>query len=160
MVAVGVPGCARSPVPGNPGLAVVTSVVDGDTMAVRVAGREERVRLLGVDTPESVAPDRPVQCYGKEAALALAGLAPAGTELRLVLDTEARDRYGRLLAYAYRAEDDLFLNRWLIAEGFAAIMVYEPNTAHAGEFAALEATARQQGRGLWGSCDGPDQPLG
>ncbi len=77
-----------------------------------------------------------------------------------MLDVEARDRYGRLLAYAYRVEDELFLNRWLVAEGFAATMTYEPNTAHAAEFTALEATARSEGRGLWGHCDGPDQPLG
>lgn len=152
-------GCGGNPPAAGPGVAVVTDVIDGDTLAVRVAGREERVRLLGVDTPESVAPDRPVQCYGKEASLALAGLAPVGTELRLVLDEEARDRFGRLLVYAYRVDDGLFLNRWLVAEGFAATMVYEPNTAHATEFASLEATARQEGRGLWGHCEGPDQPL-
>lgn len=139
---------------------MVTKVVDGDTLAVEVAGQRERVRLIGIDTPESVAPDRPVQCYGPEAALALTGLAPEGTRLRLVLDEEARDAYGRLLAYAYRVDDELFLNRWLVEQGFAATLVFEPNTTFAAEFAALEADARHAGRGLWGACDGPDQPLG
>lgn len=155
-------GCARAPdePAGDPAVATVTRVVDGDTLAVEVAGRDERIRLLGIDTPESVAQDRPVQCFGKEASLALAGLAPEGTQLRLVLDAEARDRFGRLLAYAYRVDDDLFLNRWLVTEGFANAVVYEPNTAFATEFAAAEAEARAAGRGLWGVCDGPDQPLG
>ena len=129
-------------------------------MVVSVAGQSERVRLIGVDTPESVAPDRPVQCYGHEASLALAGMAPEGTRLRLVLDQEARDQYGRLLAYAYRLDDDLFLNRWLVAEGFAATLMFEPNTAHAAEFSQLESEAKSSRRGLWGACDGPDQPLG
>jgi micrococcal nuclease len=158
-------GCTRgSTSPGDaaaddPSVAVVTDVVDGDTLTVELAGRRERVRLIGIDTPESVAPDRPVQCFGPEASLALTGLAPEGTRLRLVLDAETRDQYGRLLAYAYRADDELFLNRWLVAEGFAATMVFEPNTAHAAEFAALESAARTAGRGLWGACAGPDQPL-
>lgn len=155
-------GCASGPADvatTEPGVAVVTAIVDGDTLAVEVAGREERVRLLGIDTPESVAPDRPVQCFGPEAAQALAGLAPVGTRVRLVLDQEARDRYGRLLVYAYRDDDQLFLNRWLVAEGFAATLTYEPNTAHAADFAGLEVSARSAGRGLWGQCDGPDQPL-
>lgn len=155
-------GCSRQSAvapEAEPGVAVVSAVVDGDTLAVRIAGRDERVRLLGIDTPESVALDRPVQCYGREASQALSGLAPPGTQVRLFLDEEARDRFGRLLAYAYRTEDELFLNAWLVAEGFAATLVFEPNTAHAAEFAQLEATARAEGRGLWGQCDGPDQPL-
>lgn len=157
-------GCA-SPSGGDrsagtpPDVAVVTAVVDGDTLDLDLGGRRERVRLIGIDTPESVDPQRPVQCYGPEASLALSGLAPPGTELRLVLDAEARDQYGRLLVYAYRAEDELFLNRWLVAEGFAATLVFEPNTAFAAEFGALESAARADGRGLWGACEGPDQPL-
>ena len=147
------------PALGDPTVAVVTDVVDGDTLAVSLAGGNERVRLIGVDTPESVAPDRPVQCYGHEASDALAGMAPEGTRLRLVLDQEARDRFGRLLAYAYRVDDDLFLNRWLVSEGYGATLVFEPNTAHAAEFSRLESEARAAGRGLWGACDGPDQPL-
>jgi micrococcal nuclease len=152
--------CAASTEQGVPvGVAVVTAVIDGDTVAVELAGRAERVRLLGIDTPETVAPNRPVECYGAEAALALQGLTPAGTHLHLVLDTEARDRFDRLLAYVYRADDGLFVNAWLVAEGFAATLVFEPNTALAGELAALERAARAAGRGLWGICGGPDRPL-
>jgi micrococcal nuclease len=160
-LAVALTACSgRTPAGIAPDEAVVTAVIDGDTLAVRVGGHHERIRLLGIDTPESVAPDRPVQCFGPEASAAMSALAPAGTRLRLVLDVEARDRYGRLLAYVYRADDDLFLNAWLVEQGFAATMVFEPNTAHAGAFAALEGTARAELRGLWGHCDGPDQPLG
>ncbi|HEY1117252.1 MAG TPA: thermonuclease family protein, partial [Acidimicrobiales bacterium] len=93
--------CA-SPAPGSgppaDGAGVVTHVVDGDTLDVEVAGTEERVRLIGVDTPESVARDRPVQCYGTEASAYLASLVPAGSAVRLERDAVARDQYGRLLA--------------------------------------------------------------
>jgi micrococcal nuclease len=153
-------GCGpAAPATGDPTIAVVHSVDDGDTLTVDLAGGRERVRLLGIDAPESVDPNRPVQCYGPEASLALAGLVPPGTEVRLVLDVEARDRYDRLLAYAYRAGDDLFVNRWLVTEGYAATSVYPPNVAHAAELAADEAQARAAGRGLWGHCGGPDRPL-
>jgi micrococcal nuclease len=152
--------CGTAVDPGvPPGVAVVTAVIDVDTVAVELAGRAERVRLLGIDTPETVAPNRPVECYGAEASQALQGLVPAGTHLHLVLDTEARDRFDRLLAYVYRADDGLFVNAWMVAEGFAATLVFEPNTAFAGELATLERTARAAGRGLWGVCGGPDRPL-
>ena len=89
--------------PGQPGSATVTRVIDGDTIVVALGGHDERVRLIGIDTPETVSPVKPVQCYGKQASNHTKALLPPGTAVRLVRDVEARDVYGRLLAYVYRA---------------------------------------------------------
>lgn len=137
----------------------MVEVIDGDTVELDFAGGRERVRLLGVDAPESVHPSVPVQCFGREASSALAEMLTAGTEVRVERDAEARDRYDRLLLYLYRADDDLFVNRWLVANGLADTSFYQPNTAHSVELTRARSTARAGGIGLWGSCDGPDQPL-
>ena len=128
-------------------------------MDVAIDGVEERVRLIGIDTPESVAEDRPVECFGPEAKDRLAELLPVGTEVRLERDVEARDRYGRLLAYVFRAGDDLHVNRALVAEGFAEARRFEPNVARQAELDAAEAEARAEGRGLWPACGSTDVPL-
>ena len=141
------------------GSGVVTHPVDGDTLDVRIGGVEERVRLIGIDTPESVAEDRPVECYGPEAKDRLAELLPVGTEVRLERDVEARDRYGRFLAYVFRADDDLHVNRVLVAEGFAEARRFEPNVARQAELDAAEAEARAEQRGLWPACGSTDVPL-
>jgi micrococcal nuclease len=138
------------------GLARVVRVVDGDTLVVRLGGEEEHVRLIGIDTPESVDPRAPVECFGAEASARTGELLPPGTEVRLVRDVEPRDRYGRLLAYLYRRDDDTFVNLALAAEGFASVLTYPPNVAHTGELVAAAAAAREAGRGLWSACDGPD----
>jgi micrococcal nuclease len=117
------------------------------------------VLLIGVDTPESVAPDRPVQCYGVEASAFLASVVPEGTEVRLERDAVARDRYGRLLAYVYRVDDDLLVNLELVSKGYADAVTYGDNEALHPTFAAAEAEARAAGRGLWGVCGGPDVDL-
>jgi micrococcal nuclease len=130
----------------------VVRVVDGDTLVVHIAGADERVRLLGIDTPESVAPDRPVECFGKEASGRTAQLLPPGTVVRLERDVEARDRYRRLLAYVTRVDDDTFVNLALLEEGFADVLVIEPNGAHAAAFAVAMGSARDAGRGMWGAC--------
>ncbi len=140
------------------GNAVVTHPVDGDTLDVRVGGVEARVRLIGIDTPESVARDRPVECFGPEAKGRLAELLPVGTEVRLERDVEARDRYDRLLAYVIRRADDLHVNEALVAEGFAEARPFEPNTARQGELDAAEAEARAASRGLWPACGGTNTP--
>ena len=132
--------------------ATVVRVVDGDTVVLRIAGRKESVRLIGVDTPETKHPTKPVECFGPEASRHAAGLLPAGTEVLVRRDTEARDVYRRLLLYVYRADDGLFVNRELVAGGWAVPKSYPPNTAHAEEFAALAATAEAAGLGLWGAC--------
>jgi micrococcal nuclease len=143
----------------RPANAVVTEPVDGDTIRVRLGGADHTVRLIGIDTPETVDPRRPVQCFGPEASTHIAGLLPPGTPVELVLDAEARDDYGRLLAYVYRAVDGTFVNVDLAAGGFADVLRIEPNTAHAAELAAAVAAARAGGRGLWGACGGPDVAL-
>jgi micrococcal nuclease len=130
----------------------VTRVVDGDTIHVAVGGREERVRYIGVDTPESVKPGTPVQCFAKRASAYNARLV-AGQRVKLVLDAEHRDRYGRLLAYVYRASDGLFVNAALVRGGYAVPLTIAPNDAHAGEFRRLARNARQHGRGLWSVCE-------
>jgi micrococcal nuclease len=133
------------------GRAQVLRVVDGDTIRVRLDGRTERVRYIGVDTPESVKPGTPVQCFAKRAAAANASLV-AGRSVRLVGDVEQRDRYGRLLAYVYREPDGAFVNAQLVRDGYARTLTIAPNVAHARQFAALARTAREGGRGLWTAC--------
>jgi micrococcal nuclease len=133
------------------GRAQVVRVVDGDTIRVRLGGRTERVRYIGVDTPESVKPGTPVQCYAKRAAAANAALV-AGRSVRLVGDVEQRDRYGRLLAYVYREPDGAFVNAVLVRDGYARTLTIAPNVAHAHQLAQLAQTARRSGRGLWRAC--------
>jgi len=127
----------------------VTSVIDGDTIEVVLAGRPDRVRLLGVDTPETVDPHRPVGCYGPEAS-AFTKQHLAGRTVRLRFDRQRRDRYGRLLAYVYLR--GRFVNASLIELGYARTLSVPPNTAHAAELASLERRAALDGRGLWGAC--------
>jgi micrococcal nuclease len=128
----------------------VLRVVDGDTILVRLdGGRTERVRYIGIDTPESVKPGTPVQCFAERASHYNASLV-GGRDVTLRLDAEARDRYGRLLAYVYTA--GAFVNRELVARGYARTLTIPPNVAHAGEFARLARRARQGARGLWKAC--------
>src|SRR4051812_21746704 len=129
----------------------VTRVVDGDTVHVRVSGRDETVRYIGIDTPESVKPGTPVQCYAQAASARNRRLV-AGRDVTLRTDAESRDRYGRLLAYVYRRGDGLFVNAELVREGFATILTIPPNVAHAAQLLALERSARKARRGLWHAC--------
>ena len=124
--------------------AVVTRVVDGDTIRARISGRQERVRFIGIDTPESVKPNTPVQCFALAASARTKALLPPGTAIRLVRDVEARDRY--------RSRDGLFVNLALVREGFARPYTFPPNVAHEAEFVAAAAQARAQGKGLWSRC--------
>ncbi len=135
--------------------ATVTHVVDGDTIDVELDARpdhRERVRLIGIDTPETVKPDTPVQCYGPEAHERTAALVPPGTRVRLERDLEARDAYGRLLAYVVKASDGRMVNLELVQEGYARTLRIEPNTAHAAELAAAANAAERADLGLWGTC--------
>jgi micrococcal nuclease len=131
----------------------VVRIVDGDTIHVEVDGRRETVRYIGVDTPESVKPGTPVECFAKRASAFNERLV-AGERVRLVLDAEARDRYGRLLAYVYRARDGLFVNAELVRRGYATVATFPPNVAHEREFRRLANRARLSGRGLWAKCEG------
>ena len=136
------------------GEATVVSVVDGDTIVVHLGGAEERVRLIGIDTPETKKPDTPVQCFGPEASARTAALLPPGTRVTLVRDVEARDAYDRLLAYVFRATDGLFVNLALVEGGFAVPFPFEPNIAHAAEFADAARSADSASLGLWAECNG------
>jgi micrococcal nuclease len=129
----------------------VVRVVDGDTIVVARGGAQERVRYIGVDTPETVKPRTPVQCFGKKAS-AFNHRLVEGRSVRLVADAEERDRYGRLLAYVYRADDGLFVNAELVRRGFATTLTIPPNVRYAERFRALAAEARRAGRGLWSAC--------
>lgn len=140
--------------------ATVVQVVDGDTVVVDIDGEEERVRLIGLDTPESVAPNRPVECYGAESSRRMEDLVPPGTPVRLERDIEARDVYDRLLAYIYRADDGLHVNLDQVSQGYAEALPFPPNTVLADDFAVAEQDARAAERGLWSACGAPDVPIG
>lgn len=139
--------------------AIVERVVDGDTIVVEIAGNRERVRLLGIDTPESVAENRPDQCYGEESSAYLSQLLPPGTDVTLIRDVEARDQFDRLLAYVVRSSDQLFVNLDLLEQGYAGVLIYEPNSFYRDLFEAAEDAAFAADVGLWGVCGGPDVPL-
>jgi micrococcal nuclease len=132
----------------------VYRVVDGDTVIVRSGSRTLDVRLLGIDTPETVDPHRPVGCYGHEASAYTKHLL-TGRPVRLVYDRQLHDVYHRWLAYVYLERPDrpeLFVNARLVAAGYARTLSIPPNTAHAAELAALERRAALAGRGLWSAC--------
>lgn len=127
----------------------VSRVVDGDTVEVRMDGEEEDVRYIGVDTPETVKPDTPVQCFGPQASDFNHRLVE-GERVRLVFGVERRDVYGRLLAYVYL--DGHFVNAELVRRGLARTLTISPNDRFAGQLKRLEIAAARGGRGLWGAC--------
>ncbi len=128
----------------------VVGVSDGDTIQVRLAdGSVETVRYIGVDTPESVDPEEPVQCYAHRAAEFNRRLVE-GRLVRLRFDAERRDVYGRLLAYVYVGHR--FVNAALVRRGFARTLEIAPNDSKAPLFARLAAAAGRAARGLWGAC--------
>jgi micrococcal nuclease len=128
----------------------VVAISDGDTIRVRLAsGRVERVRYIGVDTPETAKPDAPADCFAERAQDFNERLV-AGREVRLVRDVEQRDRYGRLLAYVYAG--DTFVNAELVRRGYAEPLTVPPNVRFATRFARLARAARRAGAGLWSSC--------
>lgn len=145
------------PVPDGSGTGLVARVghvIDGDTVTLAFAGHpEEPVRLLGIDTPETVKPGAPVECFGPEASDRTHALLPPGTEVVVQRDQEARDRYGRLLLYVWRRHDGLFVNRSLLESGHATTLSYAPNTSRRSELAGAERQARERQTGLWGACE-------
>lgn len=138
-------GCGRQEdqPPAGPGpttSCVVQEITDGDTL---VCERDTRVRLLLIDAPEM---DQGV--FGDSAKAALQRLAPIGSQVRLELDVQVRDRYGRLLAYVY-GEDGTFLNERLVRRGYAVVSVYPPNIRHVEQVRAAAEDARRDSVGLW-----------
>jgi micrococcal nuclease len=129
--------------------AYVVRAVDGDTIEVRLDGRREDVRYIGIDTPETVKPDTPVQCFGPRAHRFNARLV-THRRVRLVFGEERRDVYGRLLAYAYLGRR--FVNAELARRGFARTLTIPPNDRFARRFKRLQTAAARAGKGLWGAC--------
>jgi micrococcal nuclease len=129
--------------------ALVTRVVDGDTVEVWLGGQEEDVRYIGVDTPETVKPGAPVDCFGPQASSFNHRLVER-RRVRLVFGPERRDQYGRLLAYVYLG--DRFVNAELVRRGLARTLNIPPNDRFAGRLKRLEIAAARAGRGLWGAC--------
>ena len=128
--------------------AVVTRVVDGDTIKVNYHGAEETVRFIGVDTPESVHPDKTKNVpYGK-VATAFTKEKLENKTVGLEFDVSERDQYGRLLAYVYL--DDKMFNMILLEEGHAMVATYPPNVKYVEEFTAAQEKARKGEKGLWG----------
>jgi micrococcal nuclease len=130
--------------------ATVTRVVDGDTIEVVIGGREFRVRYIGIDTPETVAPGRPVEWMGREASAANARLVE-GRRVVLERDVSQTDRFGRLLRYVWLpGERWTLVNLELIARGFASVSTYPPDVKYVDLFLAAQAAARDAELGLWG----------
>ena len=135
----------------NPGLYAVSRFVDGDTIVVSMNGKDETVRMIGVDTPETHRPNTPVQCYGPAAAAYTKNLIDH-QEVRLEADptNQNRDRYGRLLRYVY-LPDDRLIEEEIIKNGYGFAYTLFPFTQKE-QFVKLEAEAKTEYRGLWGNC--------
>jgi micrococcal nuclease len=128
----------------------VVRAVDGDTLEVALdGGATETVRLIGVDTPETVKPDTPVQCFGPQAS-AFEHRTVEGRRVRLLTGVEPRDVYGRLLAYVWVG--DRFLEVELLRRGLARTLTFHPNDRFADRFEMLEQKSSQAGKGLWNAC--------
>ncbi len=131
---------------------LVTRVIDGDTIELEGG---EKVRYIGIDTPETVDPRKPVQCFGLEASQKNKELV-AGKRVWLVKDITDRDRYGRLLRYVYLGDPEdpnsMFVNLELVKEGFAHSYSYPPDIARQQEFVTAESSARSGQKGLWSKC--------
>ena len=141
----------RPPTPAKAGTpavaATLMSVTDGDTIVVKLDGRRERVRLIGIDTPETEHSPRGPQPYSDEATAALKNLLGRG-RVSLRFDAEERDHYGRLLAYVYAA-DGTFVNEAMVRDGWARAIRIPPNVRHAKRFESLARAARRADRGIW-----------
>lgn len=132
----------------------VLRVVDGDTIEVQVNDKKNSVRLIGIDTPESVDPRRPIECFGKEASLEAKRLLE-GEKVFLEKDVSEVDKYGRLLRYVYLPISDgslLFVNDYLIRQGFGNVLTYPPDIKYVDRFLEAQKEARENSRGLWDKC--------
>lgn len=131
--------------------ALVTRVVDGDTFEIEGG---LIVRVLGIDTPETVDPRRPVGCFGKEASNETKSLI-SGKTVILQKDVSDKDKYKRLLRYVYLPLPDdklLFVDDYLVREGYAKVLTYPPDVKYTEQFLQAEREAREAKKGLWGRC--------
>lgn len=138
----------------------VIKVVDGDTIAVTMNGKSETIRLIGIDTPETVDPRTTVQCFGKEATAKLKSIIGKRVAIERDEREGERDKYDRLLAYIHTA-DGLFINKYLIEQGFAYEYTYDDPYKYQKEFKAAQAAAKAAKRGLWApnACPEPTKAV-
>lgn len=139
--------------PGTTLRATVIVVYDGDTIQADLGDHSEKIRLIGIDTPEVKKGDSPSECMADEAELFTKLVIPKGTEVDLVLDKQERDKYGRLLAYVYRSSDHAFINLELAKVGLAVPLPYRPNTTFEDAFDQAAREAQHKGLGVYGSCN-------
>jgi micrococcal nuclease len=142
------PAPVASP-PSTRRVASVIDVIDGDTIEVSRSSGSESVRLIGVDTPETVHPSVPVECFGPKAS-SFTTTALLAKTVRLEFDDERRDHYGRLLAYVW-TRGKLF-NKVLVERGYAEVTIYAPNDEHEAILYSAQSRARAADRGAWGAC--------
>lgn len=139
-------GCSTDT--GENGTYEVTKVVDGDTFKINYEGHEETIRLLLIDTPETVHPQKPVQPFGKEASNFMKKKL-SGKQVELELDVSERDKYGRILAYAYDTEGNM-LNELLLEKGLARVAyIFPPNTKYVDRFQKVQREAQKREVGIW-----------
>ncbi len=130
----------------------VERVVDGDTLIATRAGRDLRVRLIGIDAPESVIPNVPPECYGPRASTVLTRMLPVGTQIRAAYQPGGRqDRYGRELWDVW-LRDGTFVQARLVRVGAAEAVPYAPQLEHADRLGDVESRAQRRDAGLWGAC--------
>jgi micrococcal nuclease len=140
---------------------VVEHIVDGDTIDVTFGGgQEERVRLIGIDTPEvehAASGSRAAQaaeCFGPEASTYTESLVPVGTPVRVERDVVPRDDFGRMLGYVYRASDGIFVNYEIVRHGYAQPLTIPPNVAFSEVMVQASRDAERDAAGLWSACRG------
>jgi len=125
----------------------VVSVIDGDTIQLE---NGETLRYIGIDAPETVHQGKPVQCYGQEASLENKKLVE-GKEIEVEKDVSEKDQYGRILRYVWA--EGIFVNEYLVREGFAQAVTFPPDVKYQEQFLEAERKAREEGKGLWsGVC--------
>ena len=137
------------PKPRSANVVLVTRVVDGDTIEVDYKGSTVDIRLIGIDTPETVHPSEPVECFGP-AASRFTTTSLTGETVRLEFDVERRDYYGRMLSYVW--DEGKLFNNTLVQRGFATVSTYPPNVKYVDRFTAAQNQAEGAGRGLWEGC--------
>ena len=148
------PGTSQIPAPSSGEKYLVIKVFDGDTFQINYNGEKVSVRMVGIDTPETIDPRRPIGCFGKNASGETKRLIE-GKEVLLTKDISDMDKYNRLLRYVYlplSESDNLFVNDYLVRQGFAKAYTYPPDVKFNERFLEAEKEARENLRGLWGEC--------
>ena len=147
------PTRVRTSTPDSKESALVTRVIDGDTVEVSLNGESQTVRYIGIDTPETKHPSKPIECFGPEASQFNEELV-SGKQVLLEEDVTDKDRYGRLLRYVW-IEGVGLVNQVLVENGYARVSTYPPDVKYESLFIAAESSAQADGIGLWGACSEP-----